>query len=105
MNKLANKPLKNPTATIYQCLGPAFWTKRKCGNCQQLFTKENYQKHNYYLIFDEIGDVWTSSEFPEPRDNACLDAVIVRLFHQHCQLVKNPPKKCQIEILKDITCP
>ena len=98
-----NNELINPTETIYNCLGSTFWTKRKCGNCQKQFTKENYQKHNYYLTFFEIGDVWTASEFPEPRDNACFDGVIVHLFHLNCQLTKQYPNECQIEIVKDIT--
>lgn len=77
---------KNPTETIYQCLGSAFWTERKCWDCQQIFTKADYEKHNYYLTFQEILKVWKSKDFPEPRDNACLEGVIVKLFHQECLL-------------------
>lgn len=76
--------LTRPTETIYQCLGSAFWTQRKCWNCQQPFTQANYQANNYYLTFQEILKVYVSKEFPEPRDNACLEGVIVKLFHKYC---------------------
>lgn len=90
---------KKSTETIYRCLGSAFWTKRQCGNCQKQFTPEDYQKHNYYLTFWEIGQVSEGQE-----NTACLEGVIVRLFHQQCQLVKYSPNGCQFEIMKDITC-
>ena len=90
---------KNLTETIYHCLGSAFWTKRKCKKCQEQFIKEDYQKHNYYLTFWEIGQVSEAKE-----STACLEGVIVRLFHQHCQAVKHYPNEYQFEIMKDITC-
>ena len=95
---------KNSTQNIYNCLTVAFWTNRKCWKCQKQFTINDYQTHNYYLTFQEILRVWESKEFPEPRDNACFDGVLVRLFHQNCQLVKSHPNECQIETVKDIIC-
>jgi len=91
--------------TIYDCLSSIFWTNRKCWKCQKQFTISDYQIKNYYLTFQEILEVWESKEFPEPRDNACFDGVIVRLFHQQCSLFKSSSNECQVEVVKDIICP
>jgi len=95
--------IKEPTRTIYSCLTATFWTCRKCWRCQKQFTQTDYQANNYQLSFCEILNIAQSQEFPEPRDNACLEGVLVKLFHQHCSLTADfnyqPAIICQQSII------
>jgi hypothetical protein len=94
---------KNTNHTIYECLSSSFWTERKCWACQQRFTKQDYQQKNYQFTFQEILNVWESKDFPEPRDNACLEGVIVKLFHQTCQKVNFHITDCHLATAQDTT--
>jgi len=66
--------------TIYNCLAPAFWTKRKCLQCQTFFTPSDYQTQNYQLAFKEIGQVKSTTSL----NYAVLEGVIVELSHKSC---------------------
>jgi hypothetical protein len=90
--------IKEPTLTIYDCLGPAFWTKRKCLNCQCFFTILDWEQQNHQLTFKEIGQVKSTTSL----NYAVLEGVIVQLSHKSCcsdctsylqDLKKNSPFK------------
>ncbi len=72
--------IKEPTGTIYSCLGSDFWTKRQCHCCQRFFTIIDYQTQNYQLFFQEIGPV----KPPNSLSYAFLEGVIIQLSHQAC---------------------
>ena len=71
---------KASTHSIYNCLEPAFWTKRKCLNCQKFFTSTDYQTKNYQLFFKEIGNIKSAPSL----NYAVLEGVMVELQHQQC---------------------
>ena len=73
---------KESTHTIYDCLGPAFWTKRKCLACQVFFTPADFKTQNYQLFFKEIGNI----HLTDSPNHATLVATIVELQHQNCPL-------------------
>jgi len=73
---------KESTRTIYNCLGAAFWTKRKCLACQDFFSPVDFKTQNYQLFFKEIGDVQSTDSL----NHAVLVGTIVELRHQDCPL-------------------
>ena len=72
--------------SIYKCLTDKFWTKRKCRDCQQIFTQKDYQENNYAFSFWEIGNIYDFEKYAENllQDIALLNGVIVRLLHLNC---------------------